>query len=248
MVLLTIVSLFENSDFTLGFGCTTLAVAAIDGEKPPQEKKRLARFLSFIPCSAKLPTLIFICTVILGWTAFGVIFLYVFSIFVGLILGGYKIIKKPRLKKLTLKQLAVVIFKNTLEFLKRITGGVFIAATVLYTLNYFDFLLPICAFLEPLFVPIGLGSAAVIACLVFGLVAKEMIIGAILTFGAANLGLTAASSVSFLLFVLFYTGCVSSIVAMRAKLGTGFAIRTAVLSFAVAYAISFIAYTVLVLF
>jgi len=132
---------------------------------------------------------------------------------------------------------------NTLAFLKRISFGVVIAATSLYTLQYFSLLLAVTRVLEPLFVPIGLGSAAVIACLAFGLVAKEMIIGAVLSFGVAGLGLTTAGAVSFLVFVLLYTPCIPALLAIRAKLGTFQAVKIASLNFAVAYGAAFAVYT-----
>jgi len=241
VLLLAIVSLFHNSGFILGFGCTTLAIGA--GERD----KRLIRFLAFIPCSAKLPVLVFICSFILGWTIFGVAFLYLLSIFIGLILGGYKVIHCPRLKTVSVKNFLITVSKNIIEFLKRITVGLVIVVTVLFTLQYFSLLLPITAVLEPLFVPIGLGSAAVIACLVFGLVAKEMIIGTILTFGVAALGLTTASAISFLVFVLLYTPCVPALTAMKSKMGLRFTVQTALLNFAVAYGVAFVVYNVMVI-
>jgi len=241
VILLTIVSLFKDSGYILGFGCTTLAISA--NEKNTQ----LARFLTFIPCSAKLPVLIFLCTAVLGFTVLGVLFLYLFAILVGLLLGGMSIVTCPRFKKTSANDIVKNTFKNILEFLKRISLGLIIAVSVLYTLQYFGMLVPIASVFEPLFTPIGLGNAQVIACLVFGLIAKEMIIGAILVFGVANLGLTDASGISFLLFTLLYTTCIPSLIAIKAKYGTVFMVKTALLNFMVAYGVSFVAYNALVL-
>jgi ferrous iron transport protein B len=247
VILLTIVSLFENSGFMLGFGCTTLAASAIPPHADAAYKRRLARFLTFIPCSAKLPVLAFICSMILGWTVFGVVFLYVFSVFLGLVLGGYKILQCPRLKNAAFREILINIFKNTLEFLRRISLGVVLAATVLYTMQYFSLLVPAARIFEPFFIPIGLAGAPIIACLAFGLVAKEMIIGAVLSFGVANLGLTSASAVSFIIFVLLYTPCLPAVTAIRAKIGTAEALKTVLFNFAVAYFSSFIVYNFLVI-
>lgn len=247
VILLTIVSLFENTGFILGFGCTTLAVSSIDSNAPCKHKHRMTRFLTFIPCSAKLPVLVFLSGVILGWTVFGVVFLYIFSILLGLVFGGYRLLHIPHLKDISIWGIGKSIAMNTLEFLKRISLGIIIAASVLYTLQYFSWLLPIAGLLSPLFTPLGLGSAAVIACLAFGLVAKEMIIGAVLAFGVASLGLTTASAISFLLFVLLYSPCIPALTAIRAKLGTLGAVKAGLFSFAVAYAVSFIAFNLFTL-
>ena len=241
VVLLTVVSLFENSNIALGFGCTTLAVSNTCSDK------HQIRFLTFIPCSAKLPCLMFIIGAILGWNWFGVVWLYGLSIWLGLLLGGWGVIKCPRLKKFSLKTFITSILKNIIEFLKRISFGLVLAVTVLYTMQYFGWLLPVTRIFEPIFMPIGLGNAMIIACLLFGLVAKEMIIGAILAFGVANLGLTTATALSFLVFVLLYTPCIPALTAIRAKVGFIETAKVAVFNFAVAYMTAFVVYVVTVL-
>ena len=241
VILLTVVSMFRDSGFILGFGCTTLAISA------NEKNTKLARFLTFIPCSAKLPVLIFLSSTILGFTIFGVIFLYLFAIFTGLLLGGLSVLKYPRFRKPTAKAFIKNIFKNIIEFLKRISLGIILAVTVLYTLDYFSLLLPLAGIFAPLFTPIGLGSPMIVACLVFGLVAKEMIIGAILTFGVANLELTLAGGMSFLFFTLLYTTCIPSLTAIKAKYGLAFTVKTAFLNFVVAYGISFVVYNAICL-
>ena len=240
VVLLMLISFFENSAFTLGFACTTLAISQCP------RCPRTARFLTFIPCGAKIPVLMFLTTAVLGWSVFGVIFLYLFSIFVGLILGGFSVIKCPKLKKITPKNFFKNLIRNTLEFLQRISVGLIIAVTALYTLQYFKLLLPITGIFAPLFAPIGLNSAPVVAALLFGLVAKEMIVGAVLTFGVATLGLTTASALSFLIFVLFYTPCIPALSAIRAKLGVRAMWGTAAFNFAFAYLAAMLVYLVAV--
>ena len=247
VILLVVVSLFENSGFILGFGCTTLAVGAMNKNADTAYKRRMVRFLTFIPCSAKLPVLMFICGMILGWSAFGVVFLYLLSLALGLLFGGYYVVKVPKFRKVSFKALIIAIFKNILEFLNRISVGLLLAVAVLYTLQYFGFLVPVASVFTPLFVPIGLGSAAIISCLAFGLIAKEMIIGAILSFGVANLGLTTASAVSFIVFVLLYTSCLPSLTAIKHKLSLKDAFMAAFFNFAVAYAAAFVVYNVAVI-
>lgn len=242
VILLTVVSLFKDSDFTLGFGCTTLAISSLEPTTPKKLLKQKIKFFTFIPCSAKLPVLVFLCTVILGWSVFGVVFLYLLSITIGLIFGGLSVVKLPRFNKITFKKLLISIFNNIFEFMKRITGGVLVAATILYTLEYFSILTKVTRLFEPFFIPLGLDNAMVIACLIFGLVAKEMIIGAVLSFGIASLELTAASSLSFILFVLLYTPCMPSLSAIRKKLGYTEAIKIALFNFTVAYFVSFVAF------
>lgn len=244
--MLAVVSLLDNSGFTLGLGCTTLAVSSLDPKLPTSELKRNVRFTTFIPCSTKFPVLLFLCSVLLGWTVFSVFFLYVLSIALGLFFGGFAILQMPRFRKITFKSYCTLVIKNIWEFARRVTVGIVIASSVLYILEHFKILLPMTRILEPLFIPIGLGSASLIACLIFGLVSKEMIIGAVLTFGVMNLGLTFASSISFVLFVLLYTPCIPALHAMRAKIGMKHTLKAASFNFVVAYIVSFVAYTFLI--
>lgn len=261
VVLLVVVGLFENSAFALGFGCTTLAVGAC-GErgfckthirscfaKAPSTKAEIAktaRFLTFIPCSAKLPVLMFMCSVVLGVSVFGVVWLYLFSIFLGLLLGGLSVFRCPCMKRVGLGAFLLGVGASIVEFLKRISVGLVLAVTALYVLNYFNLLLPACEAIEWAFAPIGL-NAMMISALVFGLVAKEMVIGVLLTFGVAAMGFTYAGAVSFLLFVLLYTPCIPTLCAMKAKIGFVGAAKVAVFNFCIAYGVSFIAYNALVL-
>jgi len=249
VVLLTVVSFFENSGLMLGFSCTTLAVGSVEKEKGNLHCERSCRFLTFVPCAAKAPVLLFLLVLIGldGLRVFVVIALYGLAICLGLLLGGHHVVRCPRLKKVTLKEFVINVLRHTLEFVKRISVGLLLAVAVLYTLQYLGWLLPIATVIEPLFAPVGF-SAPLIVALLFGLVAKEMIIAVILSFGVAGLGLTAASAMSFVVFVLLYTTCLPSLIAIKSKIGLGGAARIALINFMVAYSVSLVVYNVAVLF
>jgi len=241
VVLLVLVALFEHSGLILGFSCTTLAVGI--APKDP----RYIRMLSFIPCSAKLPVLMFMCTVVLGWSIFGVAFLYILALTIGIILGGYHVLAIPRLRHIGFRDFILLIIRNIIEFLKRISLGLVIAVFALYTLQFFNLLIPIMSLFAPIFTPIGLANPMVLACLVFGLVAKEMIVGAILSFGVVALELTTASAISFIVFALLYTPCLPTLTAIKSKLGLKHAAKTAGFNFLVAYIIAFVFYNLCVI-
>ena len=245
VLLLTVVSLFEHGGFTLAFGCTTLAVANMERTDPARERA-LARFMTFVPCTAKLPVLMFLCGVILSWTAWGVAFLYIFAVFVAMIFGGGAV-QIPKFRPISISNLTKSIAINVLQFLKRISAGLVLAVTALYTLQYFGLLVPIAAIVAPMFAPIGLDTPAIVIALLFGLVAKEMIIGVILSFGVGAIALTTPCALSFAVFVLLYTPCLPALTALRARFGFAFAARTAVFNFTFAYAVAFVAYMTAVL-
>jgi len=245
VVLLTVVSLFEHSGFALGFSCTTLAIGTLDKNADPLYKRRMTRFLTFIPCAAKAPVLLFLLT-LMGLSVFLVVALYIFALAIGIILGGNHVVRCPKFKRMTFNQFVWGIFLNIIEFLKRISIGLILAVAVLYTLQYLGWLLPMAEFIQPLFAPIGL-TAPLIVALLFGLIAKEMIIGVVVAFGVASLGLTTAIMSSFIVFVLLYTTCFPSLMAIRAKLGFRYACKIAALNFAVAYIAALIVFNVAVI-
>jgi ferrous iron transport protein B len=241
VLLLTIVSLFEHGGWTLGFGCTTLAVSNCGNDR------RLVRFLTFVPCVAKLPVLMFLCGIVLGFNMFGVVFLYVFAVFLGLVLSKNAPIRFPRFRKISVGELLKSVIKNILDFIHRISFGLIMAISALYTLQYFGILVPLSAVLTPLFAPIGLDNPAFVIAIIFGIVAKEMIIGVILSFGVASIGFTTASGLSFVIFTLLYTPCLPALTAIKSKLGLKFAVNCAIFNFCVAYACAFAVYMVLLL-
>ena len=246
VVLLTLISLFENSRLVLGLSCTTMAIGTLDKCDSRFHNHHTTRFLTFVPCTAKFPVILFLLG-IMGVSLLLVIALYLFSVCLGILFGGHHVVKCPRLKKTNLKEFIIGIVKSIFEFLKRISIGLILAVAVLYTLQYFSLLMPLANVFQPFFTPIGLTAPLIIA-LLFGLIAKEMIIGVLLTFGIAGLGLTMASMSSFLVFVLLYTVCLPALLAIRSKMGTGYAAKTAAFNFAIAYIAALVVYNVAVLF
>jgi ferrous iron transport protein B len=250
ILLLAVVSLFENGTFALGFGCTTLAVTTgCRYCKNYQQKAQKIRLLSFIPCGGKLPVLLFITAVLLDLSLLIVVFFYLFSILLGMLLTPLSEINfaLPHLKKFSPASFLKNLVLDVLEYLKKLSLGLLAAITILYALQYFGLLFPICNLFAPIFVPLGFASGAAIAALLFGLISKELILGALIAFGPASLGFTWASALSFLVFTLLYTPCIPALTAIRAQLGLKGAIRAAAFSFAVAYAAAFSIYSVAVL-
>ncbi len=109
------------------------------------------------------------------------------------------------------------------------------------------------AFVSPVFRPLGFGDAAKCVALVAGMVAKEAVVSTMrVIYAAADAGaliatlsvhFTRASAVSYLVFILLYTPCVSALAAMRRELGTTrWLLRAALSQLALAWVFSFCAY------
>ena len=105
--------------------------------------------------------------------------------------------------------------------------------------------------LEPLLAPLGFDSLMGVA-LLFGVVAKEVVIGAMAVIygaGEADLqGVIAArfdwiQAVSFMLFVLLYTPCLSTVAVLRREAGSWrFTLLAVAWPLALAWAVSFVFY------
>jgi ferrous iron transport protein B len=109
------------------------------------------------------------------------------------------------------------------------------------------------AFVSPVFRPLGFGDATKCVALVAGMVAKEAVVSTMrVIYAAADAGalittlsvhFTRASAVSYLVFILLYTPCVSALAAMRRELGSArWLLRAALSQLALAWVFAFCAY------
>ena len=80
------------------------------------------------------------------------------------------------------------------------------------------------SWLAPVFEPLGFGTWQAASALIFGLLAKEIVVGTLaVVYGAGEVGLAAAissaytplSAFSFMVMVLVYSPCVATIAAIR---------------------------------
>jgi ferrous iron transport protein B len=247
------------SGVIMGFGCTTVAVSLT-------RNRRTAILLPFVPCSAKAPVVLMVAA------ALKLNFFVIFLMYVGCVLIGLLVSRLCRSERSeesrvrTDKRFFTSVLSNTLQFFRRISGPVLIAAAVLYFLKTYTFhfqvaanfnqsiLFWICDLFSPLFVPLGLGSAAVIAALAFGILGKELVAATMVLFSAPELllstaspfGFTTASLAAFIVFFMLYPPCVSAIRAAAAQVGTRTAFLSVALNLIVAYCIAFIVYTLVV--
>lgn len=120
--------------------------------------------------------------------------------------------------------------------------------------------------LAPIFVPLGFGNWAIVSALLSGFVAKEVLVSAIAMFNGIDASATkllsqsilspqsvisfssTASVISFLVYCLLYTPCVSSVSMLKQEVGTKWTILAVILQLFVAYVVSFFVYNVVFAF
>ena len=103
-------------------------------------------------------------------------------------------------------------------------------------------------FIAPIFKPLGFGNWQSSVSLLTGLLAKETVVASMGVIFAGDLSatlplyFTAASAISFLVFVLLYTPCISVIGAMKKEYGTKFTLFSSTYQLVLAWVVSFIIY------
>lgn len=272
----------------MGFGCTTSAAITTRNLDDKLLRRRTTLMLPNFSCSAKLPIFACICGVFLkNISVFAVFALYLLGVGVSLIIAlisakvdGRKagnsvsptfLMEMPKMRAPSVSKILKAVWGHAKEFVVRV-GSVILAMSILvWFINSFNFKLQFVGaegntilkflghILAPVFAPLGFNSDAIAVALLTGLVAKEMVLGALVlangAAGVSGLGATlinplspahfsAASAISFLVFVLLYPSCISSISAIRKEMGKKTMWLSVGLQFGIAYVMSFIAYEI----
>lgn len=153
------------------------------------------------------------------------------------------VMELPNYRMPSLKSVLLLMWEKAWDFIRRAFTVIFAATIVIWFLQHFDVRLNVVGegstdsllaiigtWIAPVFAPLGFGDWRVATALLTGLMAKEAVIstlGVLMNVGA-NLGsaalgglFTLPSAVSFLVFCLLYTPCVTALAALRRELGSG---------------------------
>lgn len=179
------------------FGCTVpgvLGTRTIENEK---KRKQLCVLLPVLPCSARLPVIMMVCSAFFGRNYLIIAGIYIISIFV-FTLTLYIISKKnkdgsfycelPKYRVPSLKNIWRNVTLRVSSFIKKAFTAVLLSSVAVWFLSYFNFSLKhtpspdesmlaiIGDFIAPVFRPLGFGNWQSCAALISGLGAKENIV------------------------------------------------------------------------
>jgi ferrous iron transport protein B len=257
----------------MGFGCN---VPALMGTRVMRSRAMRLLTMLVIPfslCSARLQVFVFITAALFSpQHAPLVLFsLYLFSFAAAILTallfkGQFKsnepfVLELPPYRFPTAYQIAMRGWLEIQHFLRRATKFIIAGVVLVWLLtNLPPSAAPassgtlagmIGGFLQPVFAPIGINEQLVIA-LIFGFVAKEIVIGAIaVIYGLSGemLGSALAQQLdwvqaySFMLFTLIYTPCLSAIATLRSESkNMGYTLFAVGWSLAFAWLVSFAFY------
>ncbi len=272
----------------MGYGCTTSAVMTTRNLENKNLRKRTALLLPFSTCSAKLPVFLVIASLFFDKYKYLFVFLlYVFAILISLICAiifkkfikdeeDVFILEMPKYRVPYLKKVLQDSTRVAMEFLLKVGTLILFFSSALWLLQNFSLsfdylqgsnyeksiLYAISSRLAFIFKPIGLGSAGIVASLILGIVAKELIVVGLAMINGADgliLGLgqslvdpsslicfSSVTSVVFLVFILLYSPCISALGAIKNEFGRKTAIFVFAFQFVVSYVVSFFVYRALI--
>ena len=262
----------------MSFGCTVPAIMATRTFENDNDRKTSIFLLPLISCSARLPVFLLFTNIFFKeHREIVILFLYVLSIILAIIIGlimksfskkNYSgevfILELPNYKLPSLSY----IFKESLNkissFFKKIGILILSISIIIWFLSNFNiygfcsvedsFLYSIGTYISKIFIPLGFGFWQAAVSLITELMAKEFIISSMGVAFGLNLHeilptfFSVQSSISFLVFVLLYTPCISVLSTVKHEYGMKLTIILTIYQFLLAYSVSFFVFNIINLF
>ncbi len=232
----------------LGFGCNVPAVMGTRILSSRYNRVITMLLIPFTLCSARLQVFVFLVAILFTpqaapWVMLGLYLLsFAAIIVVGLLLRLFRIAGKPEpfimeippYRLPTVRGVALRSWHELKDFLYRASTLIVLGVAAVWLLTHIPTDQPVAGpgtwagqiglLLAPVFEPLGIGWHETLA-LLFGFIAKEIVIGAMAVIygGATELGaqiaaeITPLQGLSFMVFVLLYTPCIATISAIRAE-------------------------------
>lgn len=229
----------------MGFGCN---VPALMGTRIMRSRGLRLLTMLIIPfslCSARLQVFVFVTTAVFSPQAAPLVLfsLYVMSFFAAFVTAALYRRRLPNTEPLLLelppyrfptpRQMITDGWREARHFVKGASGFILLGVVTVWFLTHYPFDVEavsadtlagqLTQWLTPVLAPIGVDQLLSLA-LVFGFIAKEVVIGALaVIYGAGEqslAGVIAAQynwvqAYSFMLFVLIYTPCLSTVAVLR---------------------------------
>ncbi|MFX1451836.1 MAG: ferrous iron transport protein B [Promethearchaeota archaeon] len=279
----------------VGFGCNVPAIMAARTIDDEVDRRITILTNPFISCGARLPIYILIGGFFFGASASSVVFvLYILGMVIAIIMGFIMrrtimkskpsafILEFPPYRSPTIKSASIHMWERGKEYVIKVFTIIFIGSIFIWIITYLPWKSPpyesfgsiFGKLITPLFEPLGFITSPIswilIVALIFGFVAKEMVVGVIGVILVAiatsfaliaelagfqnvvglnlqdifsyNLLFTSNITVfSYLVFTLLYIPCLATVTVIKKELHSWkWALFSIVYSFGVAYTVSFL--------
>lgn len=259
-----------------GFGCTVPAVMSTRTLESRSDKMITMMVVPFMSCGAKLPVYVLFAGVFFpGREPLVLLSLYLLGIAVAVVLGKVFrqtlfrgentpfVLELPPYRLPTLRGVFIHMWDRGSEFLRKAGTLIFSVVILIWVLSNLPWgvayasqeslIGQIGSRIAFLFAPLGFGTWEAATALLFGIVAKEVVVATLGTLYAAEGGLTDAvarlwtplAAYSFLLMTLLYTPCIATLATIRKETGSiAWTLFATGYTFAVAWVFCFVFYQV----
>jgi ferrous iron transport protein B len=228
----------------LGFGCNVPAIMATRTIENPKDRLVTILVNPLMSCGARLPVYALLAgaffTAHQGLVVFS---MYAIGINLAILLAwvfrkrlvrgesGHFVMELPPYRMPTIKGVAVHTWERGRSFLTRAGTIIFGIVLVIWALHYTGALEPIGRAIAPVFGPAGFGQWQSAVTLVFGILAKEVVVGTfgtLLATGEAGIGVALGSQLgwtpliayAFMVMTLIYVPCMATIAVTRRETGS----------------------------
>lgn len=231
----------------IGFGCNVPAIMATRTLENKKDRMITILISPLISCSARLPVyLLFAGAFFSAYQGLVVFSLYTLGIVLAVIMGmifkrfffkgetSHFVMELPPYRVPTLKSTFIHMWERGSSFIRKAGTIIFAVVLLVWLLanlpagveyaSQDSFLGRIGSLLAPVFSPAGFGTWEAAVALLFGIVAKEVVVGTLgLIYGVGGAGLTATialnwtplSAYAFMVMTLVYVPCVATIGAIK---------------------------------
>ena len=260
----------------VGFGCSVPAIMTARTLESEKDRKLTALLIPLMSCNARLPVYsIFAAVFFPNSIGLVVASLYFLGILLAFILGIifkhtiFKneeeplLIELPEYKLPSLKNLLNQLYEKTKSFLMKAGTLIFAMSIILWFLSNFNFsgmtdvndsiLASVGGFIAPIFKPLGFGNWQSSVSLLTGLIAKETVVSSMSVIFAGDLQVmlplhfTSLSALSFLVFVLLYTPCITVVGTMKKEFGTKLTLFSVTYQLVLAWIVAFLVFNIALL-
>ena len=270
----------------LGFGCTVPAIMASRALENKRDRFKVMLITPFMSCSARLPIYILFAEMFFKEHSMLVAYsMYLIGLVVAILIAGtihlidkkksenYLMIELPEYKVPSARTVSVYVWEKVKDYLTKAGTTIFIASILMWILLNFgphgyttemtsSFGAMVGHWIEPFFVPIGLGYWQIAVALIAGISAKEVVVSSCaVLFGVPNInslagmdtlvgilgaaGFTQLNAFCLMIFCLLYIPCAATLAVIRRESGsTKWMLFSAFFQLVVAWVITFAVYQV----
>jgi ferrous iron transport protein B len=225
----------------LGFGCSVPAIMATRTIENPKDRLVTIMVTPLMSCGARLPIYaLFAAAFFTAYQGLVVFSMYAIGVILAILLAwfyrkklvagesGHFVMELPPYRLPTVTGVAAHMWERGREFLIRAGTIIFCVVVLIWLLNHFGALEHIGRAIAPIFSPAGFGQWQAAVTLIFGILAKEAVVGIFGTIfaGAENLGglgqviaiklgWTPLVAFAFMTMTLLYIPCVATIAIVK---------------------------------